>query len=172
MTQHGGVHEIGIARIDRQCRDLLSILQTQMAPGLAAIRRFVDSIPYGKVGTLQSFSTGHVNDLRTRRRDGDGANRSSVDLVEDRLPSAAKIIRLPDASVDGADIEDVRLLGNTCRRPRAAPAKWPDQAPAHLPVEVLTRLCPQCRDKRKPCDHEQNTFPSHHVCLRSATESS
>ena len=66
------------------------------------------------------------------RRDGDRADRAGRLVVEDRRPGAAVVGRLPDAAVDDADVERVRLAGDAVERLGPAGAVRPDVAPAQL----------------------------------------
>ena len=83
---------IGIARIDCYLRDLLTIAQPEMGPGLPAISRFVKAVANREVGAMQSFTTPDVNNVRIRNRDCDCADGSGRLVVKDRLPGAAGIV--------------------------------------------------------------------------------
>ena len=53
MSGHRHEQMIGIARIDRDLRDLLAVAQAEMRPGLARIGRFVDAVADRKIGPMQ-----------------------------------------------------------------------------------------------------------------------
>src|SRR5207253_9925732 len=55
--------------------------------------------------------------------------------IEDRPPRAAGVIGLPDAAVDRAGVEDVRLRRHARERARAPAAQRPDHPPRELLVD-------------------------------------
>ena len=55
-------------------------------------------------------------------------------VVEDRIPGAAVVVGLPHAAVDRADVEHVRLVGNSDGGLGAAAAERADHAPSQLGV--------------------------------------
>jgi hypothetical protein len=71
-----------------------------MSPGLAGVGGFVDSVADRKIGAMQAFAAGDINDVGIGRSDGDGANRLRGLVVEDGRPGAAVVVRLPYAAVD------------------------------------------------------------------------
>ena len=64
----------------------------------------------------------------------DGADRLRRLVVEDRIPGAAVVVRLPDAAVDLPHVEDIGLAGHAGGGARPAAAERADHAPAHLLV--------------------------------------
>ncbi len=103
-----------------------------MRPGLAGVGRLVDAVADREVGPRQPFAAADVDDVRIGRRDGDPADRSGRLIVEDRLPGAAGVGRLPDAAVHHADVEGVRLARMAGGRLGPPGAKRADVAPPHL----------------------------------------
>src|ERR1035438_1807492 len=63
MAEDSGKNAIRVARIDGERRDLLSVDQAEMSPCLPGINRFVDAIPYGQVGAMQSLTATHIDDV-------------------------------------------------------------------------------------------------------------
>ncbi len=57
-------------------------------------------------------------------------------MIENRIPSAAEIVRLPDSPVDYPDVENIRLAGNAGGSTSAAAAIRPDLTPAHFGKEL------------------------------------
>ena len=116
---------IGIVRVDDDLRDLLAIAQSEVPPGLAGVGGFVDAVAHGEIGALKAFAAADVDDVRIGRGDGDGADGAGGLAVEDGMPGAAEIVGLPDAAVVDADVEDIRLTGDTgaptVRPPRKGP---------------------------------------------------
>ena len=137
MAEDGDEEAVGVARIDDDLRDLLAVAQAEVRPGPAGVGRLVDAVADGEVGPLQAFAAGDVDDVGIRGRDGDGPDRARRLVVEDGMPGAAVVGRLPDAAVADADVEDVGLGGHAGDGPRAAGAVRADRAPAHLAEELL-----------------------------------
>ena len=63
MSGYRHQQTIGIARIDRDLRDLLAVAQAEVRPGPAGIRRFVNAVTDGKVGAMQTFAASGVDDF-------------------------------------------------------------------------------------------------------------
>ena len=140
MSQDRDEQRLRVLRIDDDLRDLLAVAQTVVRPRLAGVGGLVDAVARREIGALKSFTAPDVDDVGIRRRDGDGANRAGRLVVEDGRPGTTKVVRLPDAAVDGADVEDVRLIRDADRGLGAARAMRADHAPAHLAVHVWIDL--------------------------------
>src|SRR5271163_1511849 len=97
---------------------------------------------------MQSLATANVNNVRVGRGDGDRADRLRRLVVEDRIPGAAVVVRLPDSSVDLSNIENVRLAGDSAGSARAPAAQRADHAPVQVLVRVFGNVCP-CAIGRK-----------------------
>ena len=138
MAEDSDEQTVGVPRVDDDLRDLLAVSQAQVGPGLPGVGGLVDAVARGQIRPLQSLAAPDVDDVRVRRREGDGADRPARLVVEDREPGAPVVGRLPDAAVDDADVEDVGLARDAGGGFGAAPAKGPDVAPVHL-VEKLRR---------------------------------
>src|ERR1700758_341296 len=113
-----------------------------MSPGLAGVGGFVNAVADGKIGPMQSLTTGDVNGIGIRGSDGDGADRLSGYVVEDRIPGAAVIIRFPDAAVYLPHVEDVGLARNSGSGARAPAAKRADHAPVQFLIRRFRNLRP------------------------------
>ena len=74
---------------------------------------------------MEPFAAAHVDHVRIRRRHRHRADGAGGLVVEDGIPGAAVVVRLPDAAVVDADVEDVGLIGTpaqpTVRPPRNGP---------------------------------------------------
>src|ERR1022692_4468422 len=114
MAQHRDEQPVWIAWIDSDLRNLLPVAKAEVRPRLSGIRGFVNPVAYRKVRTLQTFAAPDINNVRIRRRNGDGANGAGRLIVEDRRPGAPVVIGLPYAAVHRANVEDIRLT----RHPR------------------------------------------------------
>src|SRR6187431_1752127 len=84
---------------------------------------------------MQAFAAADVNDVWVGGRDRDDADRTGRLVVEDRVPRAARVGRLPDAAVDLRHVErewPERMPG---RRHGAARTVRADGAPLELREE-------------------------------------
>src|SRR5579863_7093614 len=89
---------------------------------------------------MQPLTARHVNNVVIRRSDGDGADRLTGLLVEDRRPGAAVVVRPPHPAIYRADIEKIRLARYASDRPRPSAPKRPNHAPAHFLIHALRIL--------------------------------
>src|SRR6266481_8729247 len=97
-----------------------------MRPSLAAVGGFVNPITDGKIGAREAFAARDINDIGVRRGDRDCTDRLRGLRIEDRQPGAAVIGGFPNATIDGADIENVRLARDARQSVRAPTTKWSD----------------------------------------------
>src|SRR6185437_14735492 len=121
---------------------------------------------------MQAFAAGGVNDLGIRRRHSDRANGLSVLAIEDWTPCAAVINRLPDASINGAYVEDVRLGRDAGGRSRTASAEGANHAPVHVLIELFgdlrvgrgaeARDQRACQEEFRSSQHECSDTVAHH----------
>jgi len=101
-----------------------------MSPSLAGIGRLVDSIANGKIGAMQAFPAGDVNDVGIGGSNRDGADRLRRFVVKDGCPGTSIVVRLPHSSVDLAYVKDIRLARYAAGGSCATAAKRADHAPA------------------------------------------
>ena len=123
MAERRDEQPVRVPRVDRELGNLLRVAQAEMRPCLAGVGGLVDAVADGEVRARQALAAPDVQDVRIGGRDGDPPDRSGRLVVEDRFPRAAGVGRLPDAAVDHADVEGVRLA----RMPAAAfvrPARY------------------------------------------------
>ena len=130
MPEHGHENSIGIARVHQNRGDLLAVAQTEMPPGLAAVGGFVHPVAHRKIRPLHSFAAAGVNDVRIGRSNRERADGAGGLVIEDRMPGAADIVRLPNAAVVRSHIEHIGLRGDARGGHGAAAAKRPDRPPA------------------------------------------
>ena len=102
MAERRDEQPIRVARIDGDVGNLLRVAQPEMRPRLAGVGRLVDAVAGREVRPMEPFAAADVDDVGVRWRDRDGADRPGRLVVEDRLPGAAGVGRLPDAAVDRA----------------------------------------------------------------------
>src|SRR5437660_9694335 len=89
---------------------------------------------------MQAFAAAHINNVRVGRSNRDGADGLRWLIVEDGSPGAAVVIGLPHAAVYGADIENIRLNGDTGCGARPPTAKGTDHSPMQFLVSILRNL--------------------------------
>ena len=130
MTQHCREDFIRITRIDGECGNLLAISQAgQVCPCFAGVRGFVNTVARRKVRALQSFPAADIDHIRIRRRNGDGADRPRRLVIENRVPRATVIVRLPHSAVHLPHVKHAGLAGHAGGSAGASAAKWADHPP-------------------------------------------
>src|SRR5690349_11170271 len=132
MSRDSDEQTIRVARIGGDIWNLLPVTKAEMRPRLSRVGRLVDSVAHGEIGARESFAGADVQHVGVGRGDRERSNRSGRLIVENRLPGATGIGRLPDAAVADAYIEGVRLAWMPDSRLRPAAAEWPDRAPLHV----------------------------------------
>src|SRR5205823_5556406 len=132
MAERCGVDDVRVGRMHDHAADLLRIVEADVRPRLPAVGRLVHAVALGDVGAHVGLAAADVNHLRIRRRHGQRADRADRLPVEDRLPRAAGVDRLPHPAVHAAEVEMLRLARHARDREDAAGAKRPDEAPAQL----------------------------------------
>ena len=137
VSEHRYEQPIRVVRIDDDVRDLLTIAQAEVRPGLAGVDRFVDAVTYRQVRPREPFAAADVDDVWIGRRDGNRADRAGRLIVEGRQPCAAEIGGLPDAAVHRADVEDIRRARDAGDGLGPPAAKWSDRAPAQSARNLL-----------------------------------
>src|SRR6202041_1178450 len=122
--------------IDGEGGNLLAILQAKMGPRFSRVRGSVNPVADRKVGALQAFAAGGVNNIWIGGSYGDGADGLRGLIFEDRRPSAAVIVGSPNAAVTLSDVKDVGLIRNTGSGASSSSAERSDHAPAHFLICV------------------------------------
>ena len=140
MSGHGDENSIGIPRINRELRDLLSIAQTEMRPGFSRVDRFVDTVTERKIGAMQTFAAADVDHVRIGNGNSERADRAGRLIVENRLPGAAAIIGFENATINLRGVEDIRLRRYTADRASSSAAKRADISPAQCASEIVIDL--------------------------------
>src|SRR6185436_15450471 len=67
MSEDGDEQTVGIARIDGDHRNLLTVAKSEMRPCFSSVGRLVDAIAGREIGTLQSFAAPDIDDVRIGR---------------------------------------------------------------------------------------------------------
>src|ERR1700722_11248209 len=132
MAHHGSEQAIWIARIDGQGGDLLAVAQAEVTPRFSRVRGFVNPIADRKVGALQAFAAGGVNNIWIGGSYGNGADGLRRLVFKDRRPSAAVIVGFPNAAVTLSDVKDAGLVRHAGGGASSSSAERSDHAPAHF----------------------------------------
>src|SRR5690349_10986686 len=140
MTGNGDQNHVSVARIDGNLRNLLAVAQTKMRPGLSRVGGFVNAVAYGQIGTLQSFATADIDDVWIGWRYRNAPDRAGRLIVENRIPRAAIVIRLPNSTVHLRHIENTRLRRNARQCTHATSTAWADAAPVKRAKEFRIEL--------------------------------
>jgi len=64
VSGDGDEEPVGVARIDRELRNLLAVAQTEVRPGFARVSRLVDAVSDRQVWSMQTFAAADVDDVR------------------------------------------------------------------------------------------------------------
>src|SRR5262249_979346 len=80
---------------------------------------------------VQSFAACDIDDIRVRRRHRNRSNRLCWLVLKNRIPSAPIVIALPDAPIDRAHVEHIRLARYSGYRPGTPASNRTDHAPTH-----------------------------------------
>src|SRR5271167_4207832 len=138
VAEHGSKNTIGIARIDGQRGNLLSVDEAaEMSPGFAGVGGLVDAVADGEIGAVQSLAAADIDDVGVRRSDGNGSDGLSGFVIEDGVPGATVVVGFPNAAVYLGDVEHIGLAGNAGGRAGAPATKRADHAPVQFLVGVF-----------------------------------
>ena len=122
-------HAPGVARIDAEACDLLAVGEAGGLPGAAAVAGPEHALALGNVAAHVGLASADVDDTRIGRRQGEGADGLHRLGVEQRLPGAAGIARLPHSAIDAAEVEVFALARHAGHGQHAAAAEGADAAP-------------------------------------------
>jgi hypothetical protein len=126
----GDEHRAVVARIDEDGRDLFRGAEPHVRPRAAGVDRFVDAVALIDRAAGDLIAGADPNDIRIRRRDGDGADRGNAgDAVEHRIPDFARARGLPDAGRRRAHVECAGFANGARRSGDASATEGADAAP-------------------------------------------
>ena len=74
MTKHGDEETVGIFGIDVDVRDHLAVTEPQVRPRFARVGGLVHPVAGCEIGANDSRAASHIDDVRVRGRDCDGAD--------------------------------------------------------------------------------------------------
>ena len=134
--------DIRILRIDNDSPNLSSALESDVLPGLAGVDGFVHAVAELNRISHVGFARANVNHIRIRRRHTNGANRGRRRRVENGIPCATCVHRLPNAATNRAEIKSLRLAHDATNRVDAARAKRANHPPMQAGIKVgIVLLC-------------------------------
>ena len=160
VAERRDVDEVGVARIHDDPPDLPRGLETDVRPGLAPVRRAIHAVAVRDVRAHVGLARADVEDARVRGRDGDRADRRDRLAVEDRLPRAARVLGLPDAAADGAEVEVIRLPRHARDREHAPAAKRAGEPPLHAGEKARVERLGQEPRRRRHRESDQEKVSS------------
>ena len=108
VALRGDVNDIRVGRVHEHARDLSRELQSERRPRLSGVGRLPDTFAVGHVAAQRVFTTADIDDVRARRRDGDGADRPTEILVRDGRPGLSAVEGLEHAAAGGPHVVLVR----------------------------------------------------------------
>lgn len=108
MARSRHIYDLVIHRVNDDAADMPGFHQAHVLPGPASIRRFEHAAAPGRTLTVVVLSCTHPNKVGIVLRDGNGADRRDVLMVEDRFPGRAVVHGLPKTACRGSSIVDRR----------------------------------------------------------------
>src|SRR5438034_1030673 len=121
MAQCRDEYNVGISGVDDHRADVLCVAQSNVLPGLSAIKRFEHSIAIGHIAADAGFASPGVNDVVVGIGNGNRADRRSRFMFEQRFPVHATVDRFPYPACYRAEEICVRLTRNTGYSQRTTP---------------------------------------------------
>jgi hypothetical protein len=109
VTERGDIDAVRVLRVHDDASDLARLLEAGPRPRAPSVERAVHPVAVGDVRPHVGLAGPDVEDARIGRRHRDRADRRDRLAVEDRLPRAPGVRRLPDAAADGAEVEMLGL---------------------------------------------------------------
>src|SRR5579884_370459 len=113
VAERGHIDDVRIRRIDLDAGNVLGGFQTDVLPGLAAVRALVDTISCGDVAADVALAHAGVDHVGIGGADGDGADGGGLKIaVGDARPGRARVGGFPQSAAGRAEIE---LFGSGLR---------------------------------------------------------
>ena len=151
VAQGGDEQHLGVARVHQYAGDLARVGKPDGGPVRAAVGGAEHAHALRDVRAHVGFARAHVERGRRGRGDGYGADGAHGRRVEDRVPGAAGVARLPHPAVDRAEVEALRVVRRARHRQHPAAAERADRTPAQgLEQGRLRALGRRQRRQRHP----------------------
>ncbi len=132
VAHRRSVGHVRVLRIDHDIADRVRVAEPGVLPRPAGIGRPVDAVTGDERAADVALARPHVDHVRVGRCHGHGADavaRAGQRAIGDVLPLQAVIGALPDAAVDAAHVEQVRVAGHAGDGDDAASDVGTDTAP-------------------------------------------
>ena len=133
--------------MDANLADVARFAQPDVAPASAGVGTAIDAVAVGDVDANGGLASAGVDDVRVRRRHGQGPDRGGgEEAIGHGPPVCSRIGRFPDAAGDGAEIEGVGIMpcagyGNDPATPERSDAAPPEQPLEIVLLQLRHRLC-------------------------------
>ena len=137
MAQSCDEHSVGVPGVNNDRADVLSVAQSNVLPGLSAIKRFEHSVAIGHIAADAGFAGPGVNDVVVGIGNGNRADRRGRFMVEKRFPVHPAIGRFPYPACYRAEEICVRFTRNTGYGQSASTTERADVAPVHATKKLL-----------------------------------
>ena len=92
------VHDVGIARVHHDARDVLGELEAHVAEGASAVFALIDAVAVGDAALVVVLAGADPDDGGVLGVDGDPADGVGAVVVEDGRPGGAVVGGRPDAA--------------------------------------------------------------------------
>lgn len=116
--------------------DVPRVVQADMLPTAPGIGGLVNAIAVRNINANRRFASAGVDDIRIHFRDRQRADRSRIEVaVGDIAPVLPTVVRLPDATRAGAEVEGADVAGVASNGDDPPAAEGSDTAPASDVVE-------------------------------------
>src|SRR5579872_1160887 len=138
VAERGDVGDVRVLCVHDDATDLASFAQADVVPSFAAIGGLINTIAGRQIHANVGLAGPGINCVGIGWGDGESANGSDVLIVENRPPDDARVDGLPDAAVNGTEVEFRRIAGNAGHSDDTTAAEGTNQAPLQRVIEFRT----------------------------------
>ena len=117
VAERADVGDVGVEGIEGDAGDVVGVLEAEVAPGLAAVERFVDAVAEANAVAGVGLAGAEPDDVGVMRVDGDIADGDSGLVIEDGGPGGAGVGGFEEAAGRGGDVDELGD-GRGCLRRR------------------------------------------------------
>ena len=151
VAHHGCVHQVRIFRMCADTRNVATVGQANVTPGLARVGTLPHTVPVGDVAAHGFLAGAHVNHVRVPLRNRNRADRAAEETVRHVVPVSAAVGGLPHTAAGGAEVVGFAILWNAgYRGGAAAPVRAylaPFEAFEVLSIPVGSSRCAGSQEK-------------------------
>src|SRR5438270_6111872 len=113
MSERRNKNGFGVAGIDNDCADMLSVFQSYILPRESAVGGLVHPVAIGDIAANASFAGAHIDDIVIGAGNLECSDRADGILIKQGLPVVTPIRGLPHSARDRSEVINVRLTRNT-----------------------------------------------------------